>query len=135
MSVPGLFTPIEYDGMVLIDGGVVDNVPIDVIESMCDLDLIIAVNAYNRYEIKSAGNLISVMKNAHLITTYTLSKHMLKSKVPLLLVEPKVSYTDQFAFKKENSLESIEAGRIEMEKLMPKLNEMIAKIEKKKNNK
>jgi NTE family protein len=29
MSVPGVFAPVRYEGHLLVDGGVVDNVPID----------------------------------------------------------------------------------------------------------
>lgn len=43
MSVPGVFTPIKMDGMVLVDGGVLDNVPVDVVKAM-GADIIIAVD-------------------------------------------------------------------------------------------
>lgn len=34
MSVPGAFAPVNVDGQLLVDGGVMDNVPIDVIRQM-----------------------------------------------------------------------------------------------------
>ncbi|GAA0842737.1 patatin-like phospholipase family protein [Marinobacter szutsaonensis] len=34
MAVPGLFVPVEVDGRVLVDGGLVENVPISPLESM-----------------------------------------------------------------------------------------------------
>jgi NTE family protein len=43
MSVPGVFPPIEVDGRVLGDGGLVDNLPIDVARAM-GVDRVIAVN-------------------------------------------------------------------------------------------
>ncbi|WP_374567782.1 patatin-like phospholipase family protein [Ideonella sp.] len=43
MSVPGVFPPIEVDGHVLGDGGLVNNVPIDVARAM-GADIVIAVN-------------------------------------------------------------------------------------------
>ncbi len=43
MSVPGVFPPIEVDDRVLGDGGLVDNVPIDVARAM-GADVVIAVN-------------------------------------------------------------------------------------------
>ena len=43
MSVPGVFAPIEVDGRILGDGGLVDNLPVDVARAM-GVDLIIAVN-------------------------------------------------------------------------------------------
>lgn len=43
MSVPGLFSPVEYAGRMLIDGGVADNLPVDVIRTM-NVDVVIAVD-------------------------------------------------------------------------------------------
>lgn len=34
MSVPGAFAPVNVDGKLLVDGGVMDNVPIDVVRQM-----------------------------------------------------------------------------------------------------
>ncbi|WP_291987412.1 patatin-like phospholipase family protein [Candidatus Accumulibacter sp. ACC007] len=44
MSVPGLMAPVESDGRKLVDGGLVDNVPIDEARARCQADVIIAVN-------------------------------------------------------------------------------------------
>jgi NTE family protein len=43
LSAPGLFVPVERDGLVLVDGGVADNLPIDVARTM-DVDILIVVN-------------------------------------------------------------------------------------------
>ncbi|MET0442748.1 MAG: patatin-like phospholipase family protein [Casimicrobiaceae bacterium] len=43
MSVPGLFTPMEVDGRIFGDGGLVDNLPVDIVRQM-GADVIIAVN-------------------------------------------------------------------------------------------
>jgi len=43
MAIPGLFTPVELDGRVLADGGLVDNIPTDVARQM-KADIVIAVN-------------------------------------------------------------------------------------------
>lgn len=43
MAVPGVFTPVERDGRLLIDGGIFDNVPTDVAKKM-GADVIIAVH-------------------------------------------------------------------------------------------
>jgi NTE family protein len=44
MSVPGLLAPAEYRGLKLVDGGLVDNVPIDEVRRLCNADVVIAVN-------------------------------------------------------------------------------------------
>jgi NTE family protein len=43
MSVPGIFTPVEWEGHVLVDGGLVDNLPTDVARQM-GADVVIAVH-------------------------------------------------------------------------------------------
>jgi NTE family protein len=43
MSIPGAFTPHEIDGRVLVDGGMVRNLPYDVVKSM-GADVVIAVD-------------------------------------------------------------------------------------------
>jgi NTE family protein len=43
MSVPGVFTPVEIDGRHLVDGGLVRNLPIDVVRAM-GAEVVIAVD-------------------------------------------------------------------------------------------
>jgi NTE family protein len=44
MSVPGLMSPVEREGHKLVDGGLVDNVPIGEARQRCNADVVIAVN-------------------------------------------------------------------------------------------
>ena len=57
MSVPGAMAPVEIDGKLLVDGGIVNNLPIDEARKLC-ADVVIAVNistpALKREEITSA---------------------------------------------------------------------------------
>lgn len=43
MSLPGVFQPVEVDGRVLLDGGLVNQVPIDVVRAM-GADIVIAID-------------------------------------------------------------------------------------------
>lgn len=43
MAIPGVFTPVELDGRTLVDGGITNNLPIDVVRSM-GADIVIAVD-------------------------------------------------------------------------------------------
>lgn len=43
MSLPGLFTPVRWDGHIFADGGLLDNLPVDVAKSM-GADLTLAVH-------------------------------------------------------------------------------------------
>ncbi|MDE2564488.1 MAG: patatin-like phospholipase family protein, partial [Burkholderiales bacterium] len=44
MSVPGLLAPLDYEGRKLVDGGLVDNVPIREVRQRCHPDVVIAVD-------------------------------------------------------------------------------------------
>lgn len=44
MSVPALLAPVHYRGRYLVDGGLVDNLPVDEVKARCHPDVIIAVD-------------------------------------------------------------------------------------------
>lgn len=44
MSVPGLMAPLEVDGRKLVDGGLVDNLPVREVRERCSPDIVVAVN-------------------------------------------------------------------------------------------
>jgi NTE family protein len=50
MSLPGVFTPVRLDRMVLVDGGVLDNIPVDAVRDM-GAKIVIAV-AFESPEVK-----------------------------------------------------------------------------------
>lgn len=45
MALPGVFTPVELDGRVLIDGGTVNPVPFNVLTDSCDLVIAVDINS------------------------------------------------------------------------------------------
>ncbi len=49
-SIPGIFAPIVYNGDVLVDGGIMNNFPIDIMRTQVEGGLVIAVEASPRKE-------------------------------------------------------------------------------------
>ena len=43
MSIPGVFAPVEWNGMMLVDGGALNNLPVDVVRDM-GADVVICVD-------------------------------------------------------------------------------------------
>ncbi len=76
MAVPGVFTPIVLDGRLLVDGGLVDNIPVDVVKAM-GADIVIAVDVVGS-DSKSVQD-FSTMSEL-LSQTYTLMKRPLEVK-------------------------------------------------------
>ncbi len=66
MSVPGMFAPVELDGRILGDGGLVNNLPVDVVRAM-GADVVIAVNIgtplMSRDQLQSVVGYASQMLN------------------------------------------------------------------------
>jgi NTE family protein len=69
MAVPGVFSPIEIDGRLLVDGGLVRNLPVDVVREM-GAEVVIAVDVgeplYSRDELRSMLKVTSQVINMQL---------------------------------------------------------------------
>lgn len=61
MAIPGVFTPVRLDGMVLVDGGVVNNYPVNVARQM-GADYIIGIDVQSELkpasELSNAGSIL-----------------------------------------------------------------------------
>ena len=66
MAIPGAVAPVEIDGRLLVDGGIANNLPIDVARKICG-EVIIAVNIstppLEREEITSALSIVGQLIN------------------------------------------------------------------------
>lgn len=52
MAIPGVFKPVELDSMLLVDGGMLNNLPVDVVRRM-GADVVIAIDlTQNKHETK-----------------------------------------------------------------------------------
>jgi NTE family protein len=61
MSVPGLLAPVDHQGRKLVDGGLVDNVPISEVKARCQADVVIAVNVGSPLmKAEEVGSLLTV---------------------------------------------------------------------------
>ena len=72
MAVPGLFTPITIEGRLLVDGGLVNNIPVDVVRAM-GADTIIAVDV-GASDVEAQKKLAFETMSEILSRSYTLLK-------------------------------------------------------------
>jgi NTE family protein len=69
MSIPGIFTPVEIDGKILADGGILNNLPTDVVKQM-GADVVIAVDIGTPLgDKKSLNSLFGVLSQASGVAT------------------------------------------------------------------
>jgi NTE family protein len=67
MSIPSALAPVELDGKILVDGGVSNNLPIDVVRKLCRPDVVIAVDV--GAPLAPAGELNSFLSVTNQLTT------------------------------------------------------------------
>jgi NTE family protein len=89
MAAPGVFAPVEINGRLLTDGGLVRNLPIDIARSM-GADIVIAVNIGTpllpRDELRSLLNVSQQMINILTEQNVELQKSLLRPSD--ILIEP-----------------------------------------------
>lgn len=60
MSVPGVFAPVRIDGHLLVDGGLVGNLPVDIMQAM-GVDIVIAVDVeFPLYSPEELGSALTI---------------------------------------------------------------------------
>jgi NTE family protein len=113
-AVPGLFSPVSYKGRYLIDGGVVDKVPADVVISM-GADTVIAVDtgAPLTRQLNTSFDVLFQSERiaSQQLTTLQLEQAHAQLDGRLLLLQPDVGWITMFAF--EHLSNAVEAGREE----------------------
>jgi NTE family protein len=110
MSVPGVFPPTEVGGRILGDGGLVDNVPIDVARTM-GVDVIIVVNIgtplAGRESLDSVLGITAQMIN--ILTEQNVQRSLAKIGPRDILIAPALDNVSASDFNKVG--EAIDAGR------------------------
>jgi len=87
-AIPGIFKPLEIDGKLLVDGGIVENVPIHTLKDM-GADYIIGVDLNAKHSYERPDNIVDVMVNSFHFTLQASAK--LQTKEADLLIQPDLS--------------------------------------------
>ncbi len=117
MAVPGVFTPLEYRGRLLIDGGWVNVLPVNAVREM-GADYVIAVNlnilADEEEELDSAAAVLT--QSSHILRRPRLEENLQQAD---LVISPEISDYNKASF--EQALELVEAGRRAARAVLPQL--------------
>ena len=119
-AIPGVFNPVEHQGKLLVDGGVMDNIPISVAREK-GADIVIAVDISENVINFNITNLIDVTLQSINIMFRENVVHKLKDAD--VLIVPAVGDVGMLDFsqKKRCMLAGIEATK----KVMPEIREAI----------
>lgn len=109
MAIPGLVTPVERDGRLLVDGGLVRNLPVDIARAM-GAEIIIAVNIGTPLQPREQlGSLLTVSEQMVRMLTTTNTAQSLRELTSFdILITPDLGDLPTGAF--DRLLESVGAG-------------------------
>lgn len=124
MSVPGLLAPLEYRGRKLVDGGLVDNVPVREVRERCNPDVVIAVNVGSPLlpPGQVSGLLSVTAQMVALLTEQNVQATLATLRPTDLLIAPDLGTIGAADF--ERHAEAAERGRRAAEALAPRLAEL-----------
>jgi NTE family protein len=90
MSVPGLLSPVDIGGRKLVDGGLVDNVPIGEVRERCQPDVVIAVNVGSPLmKAEDVGSLLSVSAQmVNILTEQNVTRSLATLKPSDIYIKP-----------------------------------------------
>ncbi len=102
MSIPGIFSPIEIDGKLLADGGLVNNIPTDVVKAM-GADILLVVNIETQLaDRKSLESIVGILAQTINIATADNSRRSLQQAN--IIVAPDLTGYSSTDFGKYNEI-------------------------------
>ncbi len=122
-AIPGIFSPIEIGGQLLFDGGVLENLPVNIARQE-GADIVIAVDVGYSFKKKRPQNIIEVIYKAFLLKGEALTQyHREKADI---LIAPKLPDVDQMDFDKAK--QCIYWGVEAAELALPQLNKLLNRV-------
>ena len=99
LSAPGVFAPVERDGRLLVDGGISENIPVDVARSM-GVDIVIVVDV--GYPLLTRDKLTSVPVISNQMLAILIQKNSRQQLATLskddIVIAPQLGDTSSFDF-------------------------------------
>ncbi len=120
MAIPTIFTPVDWDDSLLIDGGALNNLPVDVVKAM-GAEFVIAVDLSSPLRPLEALNTPDEILNQTLLAAEIGQKSGKMADVDIL-IQPDMKGLGPMDFFFSDRLDKIrEQGRIAAEKAIPAL--------------
>lgn len=121
VSVPGIFVPYEIDGMMLVDGAVLNPTPVDVVRGM-GADVVLAVDLAHAGTISSVTNMFDVIIQSIDI----MERELMKSRETVcdVIIRPDVAHISPSSF--DSTEECIALGEAAVRDVLPEIRSLLA---------
>jgi NTE family protein len=90
MSIPGVFVPVEHDGKILVDGGMSNNLPYDLLPESCEVTIAVDVSPTRIKEDTEPPSMIDATLGMFDILMERVTKAMLEKHPPTLYFRPRI---------------------------------------------
>ena len=111
-AIPGVFTPVEIDGLKYVDGGVLERVPTKPLKEM-GAEVIVAIDVLGDLTVKKTSNTLidTVLRCIDIMdTAQTKRKKTSRMRSVDLWIEPDLGAMDQYKVKKSQMLIAYRKG-------------------------
>ena len=132
MAIPGAFSPVNFNGMRLVDGGVINNFPVDVAKNM-GADLIIGVDLQQEKDKDlQFESITSILMG--IVNQIEVEKHNNNIELADVVIKPELKDVSTFDFKASAVDSIMKQGEVAAREQLPKILELIAGRNIKRNN-
>jgi len=119
-AIPGIFIPVRYQGRLLVDGGVLNNVPVDVARKM-GADVVIAVNLGGGKKSAQVNNIFdAIVQSLYLMSIESTEARLREADV---VIQPQVSQIGMIDFSRKKELLTL--GIQAAEQALPRIREKL----------
>jgi NTE family protein len=139
MALPGIFAPVEQGDQLLVDGGIVDNLPADVVRDMgaqrvvavdisTDRETVgfVARNLRRRRLVpEGLADMIDLLGRSLVFLTWEVNRRALEEAAPDLVIRPPVPPTVMPITGFSQAPEAIAAGERAAEEMMPAIRTLL----------
>jgi len=104
MAFPGLFVPVKIGGRVLVDGGLVNPVPYDLLLDECDITIAVDVTGSITAPADSQPSFFDAIFNSIHIMQETIITEKLKTRQPDIFIRPAINGIRMLEFYKAETV-------------------------------
>jgi NTE family protein len=104
IAIPGVFTPVERDGSLLLDGGVVNPLPYNLLQDECDLVIAVDVGGVRNADEKHRPAFFDTVIGGFEIMEAAMIRDRLKSNPPDIYLKPDIRNVGLLEFNKADQI-------------------------------
>lgn len=130
MSIPGIFVPVQHQGSILVDGGMANNLPYDLLPEECNTTIAIDVSPTRQKKDTEPPNMFDATLGMFDILVEKVTESMLKNHPPSIYVHPRLVDIRVLDFQK--TAEVLEQARPAMDDFRVRLTGLAERMKRKR---